>query len=112
MKPTNFYDSLGHIFYYESQYPNLTPNSYLTLNRQPRKTVNCLGNWLSTTSTSFENRDKTRPTGVVSKNANGNFKIFDKIYLCKTMDAWTQAIVGTTSPNTDVTAGNKNYAYC
>lgn len=79
----------------------------LTLKPQLRAAVSCVGSVLSRTSTSLENRDSIRPTGVVSKKCDGVRKIPVNRYRCKVAAAITPPTFGPRSLKIAKTAGTK-----
>lgn len=57
---------------------------------------------MSTTSTSLENRESTRPVGVTSKKLFGKRSIFANKRLCKRTAAYQQPSLGSKSTKKEV----------
>lgn len=75
----------------------LVCQNYFTWNKHFIALVIWAGNVLSSTSTSFEKRDRIRPMGVVSKKFNGERNTPVRMYLCRRTDAPRQPILGPNS---------------
>ena len=63
----------------------MTKNVDNTPSKQVSQPLKIIGMVVSKTSTSLPNRFKILPCGVVSKNDNGDLRIFFNMLLCKVL---------------------------
>jgi len=68
------------------------------------------GIFWSTDSTSFENRDRMRPTGVVSNMVIGDFITFSRSIECRTLAACKLPSAGARSEKNDVTPAIRQFS--
>lgn len=82
-----------------------------TLNKHANELVICCGKLESNISTSFDDRDNIRPTGVTSKNNCGARNTPFNMYLCSIIAARMQPNFGAKSLIIAVIAVNKFYVF-